>query len=34
MGRENPIIQVIELARHYNLKEVRHYDNLLEIETK
>ena len=31
MGRENPIIQVIELARHYNLKEVRHYDNLLEM---
>ena len=31
MGSENPIIQVIELARHYNLKEVRHYDSLMEM---
>ena len=31
MGRENPIIQVIELGRQYNLKEVRHYDDLVEM---
>ena len=29
MSSENPIIKVIQLARQYNLKEVRHYDNLL-----
>ena len=31
MGRENPIIQVIELGRQHNLKEVRHYDDLVEM---
>ena len=29
MSSENPIIKVIQLARQYNVKEVRHYDNLL-----